>query len=80
MTSSTAKDTYQKHGASDECNDEGTGGPSANEVYEIVGKEVQTVFVFKYISLLGGEMFVQLLGSDCVPSLVLKHKTHLRYE
>ena len=38
MTSSTAKDTYQKHGASDECNDEGTGGPSANEVYEIVGK------------------------------------------
>ena len=38
MTSSTAKDTYQKHAASDECNDEGTGGPSANEVYEIVGE------------------------------------------
>ena len=44
-TSRNAKDTYQKYGASTNCNAKGTGGSMANHVYEIEGKADLT-FVF----------------------------------
>jgi len=36
FSSNDAESKYKKHGASNSCNSEGTGGPMANSVYEII--------------------------------------------
>ena len=45
LTSPTAHLTYNKYGESQDCKNDGKGGPQANQVYRLKERKVKTTFV-----------------------------------